>query len=154
MDCLESGLNDILNLEDALGWKVCNDLSGLLRPDKFIVYFESTAPLFSLGDRLQERLDGVPSHGVPFTAELGGNGLLSWGLDPPRLSGGPGASLSESWRTWLADRIAGALWQSRQQGLRGERACEAALLRLQTTGVDIDRWMPTEPLFGKTGPGD
>lgn len=149
-DVLERALPAIVDTAEVVGWKACHDLPGLLRPDKFIVYVRSADSLVSLGAHLRTALDGIPAQGVPFTAELGGDGLLSWGLDPPRISPGPGAVLSDSWRTWLTDRLGAALWEARQQGIGAVSACEAALHRLEVAGVDTQRWMPTESLFPRT----
>lgn len=128
---------------EVIGWKAGNDLRALLRPDKLVVYFLSADAVRSFASDLLAVLDGVPAQGVPFTAELGSDGLLSWGVDPPRLSTGPASVLSDSWRTWLTDRLAGALWQATRDGLDGPSACDAALHRLRVAGVDTQRWMPT-----------
>src|SRR6185436_9727256 len=63
--------------------KVGADVEGLLRPDKIVAYFASLDDLRSAADGLAPRLQGCPAHGVPFTASLDDDGLLSWGVDPP-----------------------------------------------------------------------
>jgi hypothetical protein len=67
----------------AFYWKVGRDVYGLLRPDKIVVYFREFADLQETGASILEKLERCPAHGVPFTAELAGEGLLSWGIDPP-----------------------------------------------------------------------
>ena len=63
-------------------FKIGNDLSGLLRPDKLVCYFRSREQMKDAAGLLHDLLDGMPAQGVPFTAELAGEGLLSWGVDP------------------------------------------------------------------------
>ena len=50
-------------------------------------------------------LGSCPAHGVPFTAEISPDGLLSWGADPPGRSFSDGAD-STSWRMWVTRRLA------------------------------------------------
>ncbi|MFE4974731.1 hypothetical protein ACFRAR_21815 [Kitasatospora sp. NPDC056651] len=132
--------------DDAVGWKAGNDCYGVLRPDKLIVYLGSMHAVASLAGDLRRALAGMPGHGVPFTADLGGDGLLSWGVDPPRFPNGPGAFLSDSWRTWLTHRLAAALWEAARRGL--PEAVDAALCRLDAVGVDTRTWTPATDLFG------
>jgi hypothetical protein len=57
--------------------KIGRNLFGLLRPDKLVVYFKRFEDLEAAADRLQRELDGMPAHGVPFTAEIAGRGRAS-----------------------------------------------------------------------------
>jgi hypothetical protein len=59
------------------------DAHGMLRPDKLVVHLTAPEAVHLLADRVLSALDGCPVHGVPYTAELGGDGLISWGCDPP-----------------------------------------------------------------------
>lgn len=144
-DALVVTLDAIADRDGVVGWKVGSDCYGILRPDKLMVYMESAEVLSALGEELRSRLDGMPWHGVPFTAELGAEGLLSWGVDPPRFSTANAGLLPESWRTWLAGRLAGTLWQAARDGV--EDALDLALLRLRAAGVDTDTWTPSHTLF-------
>ncbi|KQX69457.1 hypothetical protein [Streptomyces sp. Root1310] len=132
--------------DDAAGWKAGNDCYGVLRPDKLIVYLDSMDAVFSLADDLRRALAGMSVHGVPFTADLGGDGLLSWGVDPPRFSKGSGAFLSDSWRTWLTHRLAATLWEAARRGVPD--VIDVALRRLDAVGVDARTWTPASDLFG------
>ena len=87
-------------------FKVGEGLRGLLRPDLFIAYFQSMDDLRSTAAELASELADCPVKGVPFTAELCGNGLLSWARDPP---GGQFARTNASWRAWLVARLASDL---------------------------------------------
>ncbi|MEM6797028.1 MAG: hypothetical protein AAF725_23840, partial [Acidobacteriota bacterium] len=58
-------------------------LSGdVLRPDKLMVYTDRLDALWDAAQRLGPALEGLEPHGVPFSAEIGGDGLLSWATDP------------------------------------------------------------------------
>jgi hypothetical protein len=86
-------------------FKIGTGTMGLLRPHKIVAYFADRDHLVVAARWLEDRLRGTRAHGVPFSAELGGDGLLSWGIDPTGSSCGWGAS----WRQWitsfLVDRI-------------------------------------------------
>jgi hypothetical protein len=91
---------------------------------------------------------------VPFTAEIAGGGLLSWGVDPPPAVGlGPAAGEGRmSWRLWLTHRLARAL-------IAAVAAAEAmepwrfAIERLRLEGIDTDSWTPGGGLWrrGESG---
>jgi len=132
--------------------KVGADAWGLLRPDKVVAYFPSFERLSELVFSLTGDLAGLPVQGVPFTSEIAGDGLLSWGVDPPgwTLRGVPGGG-RESWRSWLSQRLARALLGARQEGV--ERPWEFACERLRLAGVDTDSWTPGGGLFARGGAG-
>jgi hypothetical protein len=134
-------------LAAARSWqvKVGSDAAGLLRPDKLVAYFPSFERLAEAAGCLAGRLSGIAVHGVPFTAEAGGDGLLSWGVDPPA-SERPLAGGRESWRLWLTHRLARALLAARAAGpTAGATAAEPwqiALERLRLEGVSTETWTP------------
>ena len=55
-------------------FKVGPDAAGLLRPDKFVVYLRDAAELRAVAAELTRALAGARPHGVPFSAELAGDG--------------------------------------------------------------------------------
>ncbi len=136
-------------------FKVGATAGGLLRPDKIVAYFVSFERLAEAASALAEGLAGAAAHGVPFTSEIAGGGLLSWGVDPP-----PGAGLGPawgegrtSWRQWLTDRlaralIAGVAGVAGVAGASGRAAGETmepwrfAVERLRLEGIDTDSWTP------------
>jgi hypothetical protein len=135
-------------------FKVGADAAGLLRADKIVTYFPDFESLARAAHGLALALAGVPAQGVPFTAEIGGGGLLSWGADPPRGEGLPWEGQS-SWRVWLAHRLARALLAARAgtgggkngkdddgKGGHGVPPWRFALERLRLEGVDTDTWTP------------
>lgn len=126
-------------------FKVGNDLGGTLRPDKLVIYLSDEDQLGALGDGLRRQLAGIAAHGVPFTAPLGDDGLLSWGTDPP-----PRAHVSPwrrlSWRLFLTDRLGSAL-ASALAAPSDVPAWRFALERLTLDGVDTQRWLATPALW-------
>jgi hypothetical protein len=128
--------------------KVGSDAFGVSRPDKLVLYFDDVAGLHAFAQAASDRLTGIKAHGVPFSAELAGDGLLSWGVDPPRDEGATGLSRRESWRTWVVGRLAHGLIAGRGD----ERAVEPwrfALSRLELDGVDTATWQPRPSLWGE-----
>ena len=130
---------DVFVQSNVRSFKVGRGIEGLLRPDKIIAYFEDRAHMHDVAGALGRSLCGCPAQGVPFTAEVGGNGLLSSGVDPP-----PGDAAA-SWRSWVTERLAASL-----TGLRGTRPVDlvaAALADIRLAGVDPDLWQPTADFF-------
>jgi hypothetical protein len=138
---------EVLSATGALGLKVGSDLPGILRPDKLVGYFSSFDQLGAAAAELRERLDGQPAHGVPFTADAGLDGLLSWGVDPPASEQSPGLAAGESWRLWLANRLALALLAARGSPAPGVEPWEYALERIALEGVDPRTWAPKEAIW-------
>lgn len=135
----------------ALQLKVGADVEGLLRPDKIVAYFESLDDLRSAAEILAPRLQGCPAHGVPFTASLDDDGLLSWGVDPPASEQLLNWQPRESWRLWLTNRLANALLTARRtpstNATHRRPAWQYALERLQLEGVDTETWTPNAELW-------
>jgi hypothetical protein len=121
--------------------KVGRDLAGLCRPDKLIVYFERLADLQEAAARLIGRLEGCAAHGVPFTAAVTADGLLSWGADPPA---GP---VRTSWRMWVAERLAEYLTDISEPGDETPQPWRYALERLRLRGIDTDTWIPASAMW-------
>lgn len=132
---------DIFTQQHVAQFKIGRDVHGLLRPDKIVAYFASFEELTSCAEHLQAKLDGCPPQGVPFTAELAGEGLLSWGIDPPRVNQAIQWMERESWRLWVTNRLAVALLAAKQNPDTGE-PWRFALERLRLDGVDTETWTP------------
>src|SRR6185369_3495174 len=100
----------LAGLEDRGGhFKIGADAAGLLRPDKIVLYFADQQSLLQVAGALHARLPGVRAQGVPFSAEITGDGLLSWGMDPPARERVLAWHEPESWRLWVARRLALAM---------------------------------------------
>ncbi len=127
--------------------KVGKNMSGLLRPDKLLMYFWSFNALMEASDYLGPKLAGIPAHGVPFTAEIAGNGLLSWGVDPPIEHEVFSWQDPESWRQWVTNRLARAILMAKMAPACRIEPWRFALERLRVEGVDIEAWTPTHTMW-------
>ncbi|MEO1085635.1 MAG: hypothetical protein AAFY88_15450, partial [Acidobacteriota bacterium] len=119
--------------------KVADSVAGLLRPEKLVVYAARLDTLAELAWRLLEDVE-VAAHGVPFSAEIGGRGLVSWGVDRHR------GGVVRSWRAWLIQRLAVALAAPARFG-EGVPSWRRALERVRLEGVDLERWQPGARLW-------
>jgi hypothetical protein len=122
-------------------FKVARGVAGLLRPDKFVAYFEGLDHLRHVAAALSAALEPCPAQGVPFTAEISADGLLSWAIDPPSGERRPGSSLRESWRYRVTSQLAGALVGAQSVAI-GVDPFEYALDRIGMEGVDPRTWAP------------
>jgi len=126
-------------------FKIGSGAAGLLRPDKIVAYFPDFERLAEAAQAVESRLGGVAAQGVPFTSEIGGDGLLSWGMDPPVTERDPWGG-RESWRLWLTHRLARALLAARNVTEEVE-PWRFALERLRLEGVDPQTWTPAASLW-------
>lgn len=128
-------------------FKVGKDVYGLLRPDKIVAYFWSLDTLKEAAGHLIRRLDGCPAQGVPFTAQLTNDGLLSWGIDPPADQQTLVWQERESWRLWVTNRLATALLAAKHVPTKAVEPWRFALERLRLENVDTDTWTPTGTIW-------
>jgi hypothetical protein len=131
--------------------KIGMDAAGLLRPDKIVAYFGSREDLDTAARELANELQGCPAHGVPFTAGIDDDGLLSWGIDPPE-SERPLSWLDrESWRLWIAKSLGAALalakGAARPLAQQVVEPWRFAVERVRRHGVDVDTWTPADTLW-------
>jgi hypothetical protein len=124
----------------ARGFKVARDLVGLCRPDKIVAYFDRMDDLRHGASRIVEELAGTPAHGVPFTAAITLDGLVSWGVDPPS-----NRVARTSWRAWVVERLAEYLRAAGQD--EDVEPWRFALERLRLAGVDTDSWVPAHGIW-------
>lgn len=122
-------LADVLARHEVRSFKVGRGITGLLRPDKIVAYFDNRRHLEAVASALSRALDGCPVQGVPFTAELAADGLLSWGIDRPTQAGQP----AESWRSWVTERLAAAILAVRRPG---QDPAGLVLAKLAAEGVE------------------
>jgi hypothetical protein len=123
----------------ATHFKIGADAWGLLRPDKCIAYFPSLDSLRDCAHAIQQSCQKVGVHGVPFTAVIDDEGLLSWGMDPPP------THPRSSWRQWITGRLATFLTDARRT--HGATAWEFALERLRHEQVDPDTFTPSTRIW-------
>ena len=133
----------------AFSFKVGRDLPGLLRPDKLVFYFASREPLEQAGDELIRRLRGLRPQGVPFTASLSVDGLVSWGVDPPRARASGGILSEPSWRRWLTHRLASAVAVAKLARPGAMEPARFAVARVAREGVTPHSWVPAFDLWGR-----
>jgi hypothetical protein len=146
-DCLREVFLPIVSVLSRRGvrhFKLGKDASGLLRPDKMVAYFSSYADLLETAEQLKKELAGCPAQGVPFTAELADDGLLSWGIDPPPEEQVLPWLVRESWRLWVTNRLAVALIAASTEESANLEPWQFALRRLQLEGVDTRSWNPND----------
>lgn len=131
----------------AVALKVGNDAASLLRPDKLVLYFADFERVSAAAADLAKALAGCPGQGVPFTAELeDSDGLLSWGVDPPRSEHMLGWQERESWRLWVTNRLALGLIAARRDGGPLE-PWRYALARVELDGIEAATWAPRGDLW-------
>ena len=128
-------------------FKIGKDLQGLLRPDKMVCYFAELEDLQAVAQCLADKLAGIPAQGVPFTAEISGNGLLSWGIDPPRGEEKTESLELESWRLWVINRLVAALLIAKADSDSSLEPWQFALERIRMEGVDVETWAPSESIW-------
>lgn len=120
-------------------FKIGRGIEGLLRPDKIVAYFEGYAHRAEVAESLIRALPGCPAQSVPFTAEAGGDGLLSYGVDPPA-----GETLT-SWRAWVTEKLAAVLAAS--SAMNAEDQVSATLEGIRAAGVDPCSWTLVDGAF-------
>jgi len=136
----------VLTDSPAFAVKIANDRNGLARADKCLAYFRTPSELRETASHLGSALRGFPVHGVPFTAAIR-NGLLSWGVDPPRASDSWSTPGMTSWRFWIASRLATALISAKSMPKGAIERWRFALERLRLDGVDPEWWRPEPGLW-------
>jgi hypothetical protein len=133
---------EVLAESPAFHFKVGYDAAGLLRPDKIVIYFSSVEALRNTAGLIAQRLQGCAAQGVPFTAAIGDDALLSWGADPLPGMGMLSWQERESWRLWITNRLATSLLVAKSAPNGGLEPWQFALERLHLDNVDIDTWTP------------
>lgn len=124
-------------------FKVGRGIEGLLRSDKIVAHFEDREHMEEVAQAIALSLPTISVQGVPFTEEARGNGLLSFGVDPPY------DTEARSWRSWLTKRLANGLISARSGSPRDR--IEAALDAMRSAGVDPLIWKPASQEFWKEG---
>lgn len=135
---------DVLSAAPVRQFKVGADVYGVLRPDKLVAYFGNFDDLRAVAETLDRRAGGHLAQGVPFSAQIGESGLLSWGVDPPESQQLLSWQPRESWRLWLTNRLAHALHTAATAPTADLEPWEFALERLRLDGIDTDAWIARE----------
>jgi len=134
-------------------FKVGRSAFGLLRPDKFVAYFESLEQVKEAAELIRASTSGVSAQGVPFTAAIDTEGLTSWGMDPPRFEQVMAWQEHQSWRQWVTERLAVYTLAAKESG--AENVVEFASRRIGFDGVNPDTWTPNLAIWrGSVGTED
>ena len=124
-------------------FKIGANATGVLRPDKMVFYLSSADELAAVAAAVANAIRGTKAHGVPFSAALSDDGLLSWGGDPP-IEDGPIGSSRESWRLSVCRRLAEGLRVAAEVVFRYSSPADFALARLQLDDVDVSTFTYTK----------
>jgi hypothetical protein len=122
-------------------FKIGRTAFGLLRADKFVAYFPSLEQLRETADLICSSIMGIQSQGVPFTAGIDPDGLLSWGMDPPPLDQVLPGQEHKSWRQWLSERLA-IYTVAAKESTPGVDPSSFVLERVRLDGIDTSTWTP------------
>jgi len=129
-----SGMPDII-------FKVGDSAANLLRPDKLVVYCTTREQMREAASALRRELAGCEAHGVPFTASLDEDGLLSWGIDPNAESRPLSWMTIDSWRFRIVRLLGPAIAIAKLA--RTAAAIEPwrfATERVRRAGIDVETW--------------
>jgi hypothetical protein len=131
-------------------FKLGRGAPGLCRPDKLVAYYATLEQLQEAAERILASAAGLPAQGVPFTAAIDPEGLVSWGMDPPQLSQVLAWQQHQSWRQWLCERAAVFIIAARESG--GSSVPEVVRRRAALEGVDPATWSPNLAIWrGRAG---
>jgi hypothetical protein len=120
-------------------FKVGRGAFGVLRPDKLVAYFSTLDSLQQAAEEILGSVAGATAQGVPFTAPIDADGLLSWGMDPPRFEQVLASQQIQSWRQWLTGRIAIYVLAAKEAGTDPHSFVRN---RVELDGVDPSNWSP------------
>ena len=121
---------------DCAALKFARKHSGTLRPDKIIVYTDSMAQTRRVAATVLSAVGKIRAQGVPFTAELGGGGLLSWAIDPVSTE----FRQFSSWRVWISHMLVRCI-DAAPVGAAPDVQVDAVLSELaRHYGVVSDAW--------------
>jgi hypothetical protein len=113
--------------------------NGTLRSDKIVIFTNSMAHTRRVADAVLSAIGEVPAHGVPFTADLGGDGLLSWATDPVSSE----LRQFRSWRVWVCHMLVSCI-NAAPTGADPDVQVDAVLEALATQhGVVSGAWKLT-----------
>jgi len=136
----------ILDSSGAIEFKIASTVDGLRRPDHFVAYYPSHEALAIAENAISNLLQDCSPQGVPFSCEVGGDGIVSTGLDPREetmVLGESGFSVPrESWRGFVVNRLASALRVVHSEPEVTIDPVAFAMFRVGFDGIDANRWCP------------
>ncbi len=135
----------LLSSTKAFSFKTGINQDGMLRPDKFVIYFHEYEHLHEAAALLNTQLKEYPVQGVPFTAQLDDTGLLSYGIDPP--GNNKLDSQGGSWRAHVAEKLAVAVLQAKEAQLDAKDAYEYIINKIYLEQIDPHTWVPQQDIW-------
>jgi hypothetical protein len=125
---------------------------GVCRPDKMVLYFATLDHLRECAGHVESELRAselprAVAHGVPFTAAIDPAGFLSWGMDPPELGHVTDAFRRQSFRQWVASRVAVAVLSAKGASSKPADIVDVVLERVELDGIDPITWAPELALW-------
>lgn len=132
---------DLLPGSGAFHMKAPRTVQGILRPDKIIAYFTDRRDAEAFGRQVLEKSPSVEAQGVPFTSAIDAGALASWGVEPPASAQAFAWQERNSWRFWVALRIARAILNVRKA--QAKDPVHSILSAVEVSGIDTRRWLPT-----------
>ncbi|MEY4668637.1 MAG: hypothetical protein RL518_1336 [Pseudomonadota bacterium] len=144
--CL-SRLVEILPSLDFETWKIGRSSYGIARPDKICVYFNSLELAHSAAQVLVRELGDIEAQGVPFTQWIDPFGLISIGMDPPRPASVSRLAIPNSWRLWVARKMASAISLAKVSPDYPLPPEQAALWAMHLLGVNPQSWIVQDQNF-------
>jgi hypothetical protein len=130
----------------AISVKVGSNRFALNRPDKFVAYFNTQDDMQACAAELGPLLGGLPAHELPFSAALP-LPTLAWGLDPPKPTNITHWWQVESWRVWVAKKLAIALIMAKDNGCNAVESVQFAKKRVELEGINTSDWTPIGVAF-------
>jgi len=121
-------------------FKTGSNYHGLLRPDKFVVYFDNINDLKNTAEKIYRATQNFSAQGVPFSAPLFDTLMLSWGIDPPSRKKAP-----VSWRVWITKELATGIIEGKKMLV--DEPWQYALQYVRSRGFEIEKWEPDQALF-------
>lgn len=142
-------------MHGVIAFKFGIDIHGLFRPDKFVIYVTNVDSVYQFADVSATMFSDISAQGVPFTATLSEDGLLSWGADPALTEHLVGVHSRTSWRLWVVNRLAVGLIAAQEAfPTDSEQRCKVALERIRLERVDTHSWNPSSDFVALGDRGD
>ncbi len=132
-------------------FKIGGGLHQLLRPDKFVAYFFNQRQMRETASDLAVALAALPGQGVPFSGPVNHTTIVSWAIDPPSDAHPLAWQGRDSWRTWVARRIARYILIARHYATSPVKPWEFARIRVKLDGVDTGDWTPADGEWNHNG---
>lgn len=120
----------------------CNSLA-MMRPDKFILYFNSRETMEDAANIICPILGSYRVQALPFTSPLTANGILTWGQDPESSNDRIQWMEQDSHRSAVCNLIAASLFACRHLSSKFDK-WNFLVKRLAMEGISPLQWLYSE----------